>query len=58
MEEDDRNRIEARATLDAETKSRLTILEKKMEWGTKAIWGAVIWLGMQVIEYLKTGWPK
>ena len=58
MDEKERDRIEARAMKEADTHNRLTNLEKKMEWGTKAVWGAIIWLGLQVIEYLKTGWPK
>ena len=58
MDENERDRIEARAMKEADTHNRLTNLEKKMEWSTKAVWGAIIWLGLQVIEYLETGVPK
>ena len=58
MDDDERNRIEKRVTLDVNYENRLKAVEKKIDRSAAVMWGTAIWLATQIVEYLKAGLLK
>lgn len=62
MDEDERKRIEAAATEKADLANRVKTLEgdvvklqTAITWGTRAIWGGVVYLAAQLWTFISQG---
>jgi hypothetical protein len=62
MTDEERRRIEAEARTDAEWENRVKALEGDVKsikaaliWGTRAIWGAAVYLLMKLFDFLANG---